>query len=473
MTTTDDRDDRLAFADVRTLGRMLRSGETTPTALADYFLRRLDTVGRRYNAVVTLTPERAMAEAREAERELAAGLDRGPLHGIPYGAKDLLATSGGIPTTWGAAPLREQQFPHDAAVIERLRAAGAVLVAKLAMVELAGGFAYDQPNASLTGPGISPWNPEAWSGGSSSGSGSAVAAGAVPFAIGSETWGSITTPASYCGVTGLRPTYGRVSRRGAMALSYTLDKLGPLARSADDCGLVLAAIAGADGDDDTTLAAPYRYDAAQLRTHGFRLGVLAGAPAGAQPEVAANFAATLDALRAVATLEEVTLPDYPYAPVTQTILQAETASAFDDFVRSGKVMGLTAPEDRTGGYAIRTVTGGDYVTAMRLRRRIVRDLDALLARYDAVLAPTTNAVASPLTTRFSDYFRAPGDRRPVLGAAGNVAGLPAVAVPNGFGERGLPTSVQFVGRAGTENAVLAVAHAYQERTDWHRRIPLV
>jgi len=472
-TTTTPTGDRFAFASVRELGRMLRAGETTPVALAEQFLDRLDTVGRLYNAVVTLTRERALAEAREAERELTAGHDRGPLHGIPYGAKDLLATSGGIPTTWGAAPLRDQQFPHDAAVIERLRAAGAVLVAKLAMVELAGGFGYDQPNAAFTGPGKSPWNPEAWSGGSSSGSGSAVGAGAVPFAIGSETWGSILTPSSYCGVTGLRPTYGRVSRRGAMALSYTLDKLGPMCRTADDCGLVLAAIAGPDAGDDTTLPNAYRYTPDAMRTSGFRLGVIAGAADGTQPEVGANFAATLDALRAVATIEEVTLPDYPYAAVAQTLLNAEAASAMDDFVTSGKAAHLTAPEDRTGGYAMRTVSGKDYVTATRIRRHIVRDLDALFARYDAILAPTTNAVASPLTVRFSEYFRSPAGRRPAIGAAGNVAGLPAIGVPNGFGERGLPTSVQFVGRAGSENTVIAVAHAYQGQTDWHTHQPPV
>ena len=198
---------------------------------------------------------------------------------------------------------------------------------------------------------------------------------------------------------------------------------------------------------------------------------MTGAADGTQPEVAANFVATLDALREVATLEEIALPDYPYGPVTQTILSAEAASAFDDFVTSGRVQELTAPECRTGGYAARMVSGKDYLTALRLRRQIVRDLTPVLARYDAVVSPTTNAVASPLTTRFSDYFRAPDGRRPVLGAAGNVAGLPAVAVPNGFGERGLPTSVQFVGRAGSENAILAVAHVYQSRTDWHRRTP--
>jgi aspartyl-tRNA(Asn)/glutamyl-tRNA(Gln) amidotransferase subunit A len=464
-------DDRFAFLSIRELGRMLRAGETTPTALAEYFLDRLDTVGRRFNAVVTLTRERAMDEARTAERELASGHDRGPLHGIPWGAKDLLATAGGIPTTWGAAPLRDQQFDRDAAVVERLRAAGAVLVAKLAMVELAGGMGYNQPNASLTGPGLNPWDAGAWSGGSSSGSGSAVGAGAVPFAIGSETWGSITTPASYCGVSGLRPTYGRVSRRGAMALCWTLDKLGPLCRTADDCGLVLQAIAGHDSEDDTSLTLAYHYAPERSRTGGFRLGVLHVAEDETQPEVGANYRAALDTLRAVATIEEVTLPDLPYGPVTETILRAEAASAFDEFIRTGKASGLTAPEDHAGGYAYSLVSAKDYLHALRIRRIIIRETDPILAQYDAIVCPTTNVVASPITTKFSDYFKAPGGRRPVIGALGNVAGLPAISVPSGFGERGLPTAIQFVGRAGAENAILAAARAYQERTDWHTKRP--
>jgi aspartyl-tRNA(Asn)/glutamyl-tRNA(Gln) amidotransferase subunit A len=469
--------ERYAFATVRELGRMLRAGETTPTELAEYFLDRLDTVGRRYNAVVTLTRERALEEARAAERELAAGHDRGPLHGIPYGAKDLLATGGGIPTTWGAAPLREQQFDRDAAVVERLRAAGAVLVAKLAMVELAGGMGYEQPNAAFTGPGLNPWDPGAWSGGSSSGSGSAVGAGAVPFAIGSETWGSITTPSSYCGIAGLRPTYGRVSRRGAMALCWTLDKLGPMCRTADDCGLVLAAIAGRDPEDEASLDRPYRYEPERDRSAGFRLGVLAGATDGAQPAVAANFEAALDVLRGVATLEEVDLPDLPYNAATEAILYGEAASAFDEFVASGKCAELTAPEDHTGGYARRMFPAKDYLNALRLRRIIAREMDALCARYDALVSPTTAAVASPLDVRFPDYFKRFGDsskgggRRPGIGAAGNCAGQPALSVPSGFGERGLPTAIQFVGRAGEENRILAVARAYQERTDWHRQRP--
>ncbi|MDQ6908890.1 MAG: amidase [Chloroflexota bacterium] len=464
-------DERFAFLSIRDLGRMLRAGETTPTELAEYFLDRLDTVGRRLNAVVTLTKERAMDEARTAERELKAGHDRGPLHGIPYGAKDLLATAGGIPTTWGATPFKDQQFDRDGAVIERLRAAGAVLVAKLSMVELAGGMGYDQPNASITGPGLNPWNPEAWSGGSSSGSGSAVGAGAAPFAIGTETWGSITTPSSYCGVSGLRPTYGRVSRRGAMALCWTLDKLGPMCRTADDCGLVLQAIAGHDPEDDTSLTLDYCYEPERMRNAGFRLGVLQVAEGETQPEVGANHRAALDVLRDIATIEEVTLPDFPYGPVTETILRAEAASAFDDFMASGKLSQLAATETYVAPLAYRYVAAKDYISALRIRRQIVREVDALFARYDAVVCPTTNAVASPITTKFSEYFTTPAGRRPVIGALGNVAGLPAISVPSGFGERGLPTAIQFVGRAGTENAILAVARAYQARTDWHKERP--
>src|SRR5204863_3379036 len=211
-----------------------------------------------------------------------------PLHGIPYGAKDLLATSGGIPTTWGAAPFRERRFNDDATVIRRLEEAGAVLVAKLAMVEVAGGMGYRQPNASFTGPGISPWASDAWSGGSSSGSGSAVGAGLVPFAIGSETWGSILGPAMYCGVTGLRPTYGRVSRHGAMPLCWTLDKLGPLALTAEDCGLVLDAIAGADPADATAAVRHYRYEDREPG-RGFRFALVGGTAQAAQQDVGRAF----------------------------------------------------------------------------------------------------------------------------------------------------------------------------------------
>jgi aspartyl-tRNA(Asn)/glutamyl-tRNA(Gln) amidotransferase subunit A len=447
---------------------MLRSGETTPTVLAEFAISRLETTGRRLNAVVTITRERALREARLAEAELAAGIDRGPLHGIPYGAKDLLNTAA-IPTTWGAEPLREQVFAEDATVIVRLRNAGAVLVAKLAMVELAGGMGYNQPNASLTGPGITPWNLDAWSGGSSSGSGSAVGAGCVPFAIGSETWGSIITPASYCGVTGLRPTYGRVSRKGAMALSWTMDKLGPMARSADDCGLVLNAMAGVDSDDPSSLATPFHYDPAQLRGDGFRIGVLREGLDLMQPAVRENFEQSLRTLEQVGTLEDVALPDYPYGDTATVIWRAEAAAAMDELMERGDLGRLTAPEDRTNGFAGVFIPAVDYLRAMRIRRRLAADLDAILSRFDCVAAPSTGVVASPLTMSFDDY--AGPVRRLTLGAAANLAGLPGISMPNGFGERGLPTGLQLAGRVGDENAILAVARTYQGRTAWHRRAP--
>ena len=461
----------LDVASLRDLARMLRARETTPTDLTRRALERLETAGRRLNAVVTLLADRALAEARQAEDELAAGVDRGPLHGIPYAVKDLVAVAG-APTTWGAAPLREQRLPDDAAVVTRLRAAGAVLTAKLAMVELAGGMGYDQPNASLTGPGLSAWNADAWSGGSSSGSGSAVGARAVPYAIGSETFGSIMTPSSFCGVSGLRPTYGRVSRHGAMALCWTLDKLGPMCRTADDCGLVLAAIAGHDPADPTSIARPYRYAPETDRSDGFRLAVLRGADENAQPEVAANFRAALDALRSVATIDEVELPDFPYNAVINVVLRGEAASAFDGFVDGGGISGLTAPEDRIrplGGIA---VSARHYLRAQRIRAVACRALDATFARYDAVLSPTTATVAPPKDASFSQALRR---ATPIgaLGAAGNLAGLPSISVPNGFGERGLPTALQFVGRAYDENRILAVAAAYQRLTDWQTRVPVL
>ncbi|HMM41443.1 MAG TPA: amidase [Thermomicrobiales bacterium] len=454
------------------LGKLLRNRETTPTELTRMYLERLDSVARRYNAVVTITEERALREAANAEAELAAGYDRGPLHGIPWGAKDLLAVEG-YPTTWGAVPYRDQTFDADATVVRKLRDAGAVLVAKLGMVELAGGMGYKQPNASLTGPGITPWQAEespSWSGGSSSGSGSAVAAGAVGFAIGSETWGSIVTPSAFCGITGLRPTYGRVSRHGAMALSWTLDKLGPMCRSAEDCGLVLDAIAGHDPADPTSSQRDYAWPPATLRTSGFRFGVLSDATAGVQPEVRANFEASLAVLEEIGTVEVVSLPDLPYNDVASVIIQGELASAFEELMTSGDVRELTAPEDRVNGLAALALPAHVYIRALRVRRLIGRAMDELTAWYDALVAPTLPTVASPIDQPFDRYF----DRsnRSPLGAAANVAGLPGVAVPNGVGERGLPTSLTLVGRAWGENDVLAAARAYQARTHWHTRFPL-
>jgi aspartyl-tRNA(Asn)/glutamyl-tRNA(Gln) amidotransferase subunit A len=330
---------------------------------------------------------------------------------------------------------------------------------------------YRQANASFTGPGLTPWSPDSWSGGSSAGSGAAVAAGLVPFAIGSETSGSIMTPASYCGVTGLRPTYGRVSRHGAMALSWTLDKLGPMARSADDCGLVLSAIAGHDSEDVSSVDRPFCYPPVCVEYRPFKFGVPLGIVEKVQPEVKANFEASLDVLRRFSTIEEVKLPDQPFGTALSTILSAEKASAFEDFVTSGQVGELTAPEDRYGGYAEQMIFAKDYIKALRIRGVLNRQLDELLSRFDALLAPTTVTVAPPIAKTFAEYSS--GYRYSQLGVASNLAGVPAISVPNGFGERGLPTGLMFVGRAFEELSILAAADAYLQRTDWHSKHPAV
>jgi len=456
------------FSPIRELAEEIRVGKISPVDLAETFLDRLESLGPRYNAVVTITRERALGQARLAEREIERGSYRGPLHGVPYGAKDLLATSGGIPTTWGAAPFRDQTFDHDATVIRRLEEAGAVLAAKLAMIELAGGGGYRQPNASFTGPPRNPWNPDYWTGGSSSGSGASVAGGFVPFAIGSETWGSILSPANNCGVAGLRPTYGRVSRHGAMALSWTLDKLGPLCLTADDCGLVLEAIAGPDPRDPSTTNLPFEYDA-DAPTEGFRLAVLKGATTGVDEGVLTNFEESLKVLERVATVEEIELPDLPYEAITRTILNAESASAFEELIESGRTSELTAPEDHYGLYARTVVLAKDYLKALRLRATMARTADEAMSPYDAVVAPARRSPASPVDEEFRRTT--PGTARDILGAVGNGAGLPSVSVPNGFTGDGLPTGVQFMGKAYDENTILAVARAYQSMTDWHDRHP--
>lgn len=452
-----------AFLPIRKLADMLRRGEATPVDLVEYFVKRLETIGRRLNAVVTIDRDGALREAHFALEELRAGRDRGPLHGIPYGVKDLVATVG-TPTSWGAGPLRDQQFDEDATIVKRLRDAGAILVSKLALVELAGGF-YNQPNASFTGPGINPWNVDAWSGGSSSGSGSAVGAGCVPFAIGSDTLGSIITPSSYCGIAGLRPSYGRISRHGAMALSWTLDKLGPMCLTADDCGLVLEAIAGPDIGDPTTLPSSFRHTPSPPPALGFRLGVVREGLEAAQPEVRRNFEASLSVLSEFGALEDIELPDLPYIQTGQIIIAAEAAAALESLIDNGVIAHLTALEDRLGIFAGTQIPAIDYLRAMRVRRSIRTQINSLFRRYDGIVSPTSLQVASPLTVSFDEYR---GKARwSQLSAACSLSGIPAVTVPNGFGERELPTGLQIIGSTETERTILAVAHTYQQRTSWH------
>jgi aspartyl-tRNA(Asn)/glutamyl-tRNA(Gln) amidotransferase subunit A len=459
----------LTWRTIPELGRLLRDREVSAVELAEHFLRRLERLGPAYNAVVTVLREPALAEAKARDAELASGRDRGPLHGIPYGAKDLLAVAG-APTTWGAQPYRGQMLRDDATAVRKLRQAGAVLCAKLAMVELAGGMGYNQAFASFTGPGRSPWDPARWSGGSSSGSGSAVGAGLAPFAIGSETWGSIQYPAAFSGVTGLRPTYGRVSRHGAMALSWTMDKLGPLARTAEDCGIVLAAIAGPDPADPSALDRPFAYPARSERKR-FRLGVLAGTLDKVQPEVRRNFEESLRVLRDFAAIEEgLRLPDYPYEAMASIIMDAEAASAFEPLFESGRITELTAPEDRIGGYSGQVVLAKDYIRALRLRRPAAAALDATLARVDAVVAPTLPTVAWPIDAAFDKVYPDYPGGTSIAGAA-NLCGVPGLFLMNGTGEAGLPTSLQLTGRALTEAALIGIGRRYQQRTNFHRLAP--
>ena len=461
----------LLYKSIRELAGMIQSGQVSPVEVAETFLSRLDELGPSYNSLVTLTGERALETAHKVESAIAAGDDVGLLSGIPWGAKDLLATSGGIPTSWGAEPLRDQTFDHDATVVTRLEAAGAPLAAKVAMIELAGGMGYHQPNASLTGPPRNPWDRDRWTGGSSSGSGATVAAGLVPFAIGSETWGSILSPSNNCGLSGLRPTYGRVSRAGAMALCWTLDKLGPLCLTADDCGIVLEAIAGPDPADPTTCPHEFTYDdsfdSGRLGRK-FKLGVPKDVTEGAQDAVKANFEAALDALSDVADVEEVSLPELPYVPIVRTILMVEAASAFEDFLGEGGPQKLTAPEDHYGPYARTAILATDYVRALRLRGVMARHVDAVMSRYDAFAAPTSLTTATPIDEQFRRNTSGPGD---IVGAIGNGCGLPSQSVPSGFDADGLPTGIQFMARAYDENVCISLGRAYQERTDWHTRHP--
>lgn len=457
----------LAFAPLPVLGARLRGGEITCVELAKFFLDRLEKHGPKYNCLVTLTRDLALDQAAKADAELKAGHDRGPLHGIPYGAKDLLATRG-IPTSWGAASYKSRVIDADATVVRKLREAGAVLVGKLSMVEIAGGMGYRQANASLTGPGLNPWDVERWSGGSSSGSGSAVSAGLVPFAIGSETIGSINSPSSQCGITGLRPTYGRVSRAGAMALSWTLDKVGPMARTAFDCGTILDAIAGPDPDDPSAFDRPFRWRSITPLGRKFKLAVLKDGVKGAQPEVKEHFERALEVFKGFATIEEVTLPSWPSGPVATTILGAEMASAFEEMLDSGEVFGLTAPEDRIGGFADGAILATEYLRAQRIRARICREYDAWLAPFDAVLTAGRSGTAAKISGGLGKPFRSAS-----LLLEGNVCGTPALTLPIGLDKERLPTSLQIDGRAYAEDVVLSVGAAFQQATGWHEAHPKV
>ena len=461
--------DDILFSSITELAAQIRSRRLSPVELTESYLERLDKTGKRLGAVASLMHDSALDEARAAEREIKRGHYRGPLHGIPYGAKDLLATRN-AKTTWGAAPYKDQQFDEDATIIKKLREAGAVLVAKLAMIELAGGMGYNEASASLTGACKTPWNEDYWSGGSSSGPGAATAAGLVAFAIGSETSGSIITPAAFCGVSGLRPTYGAVSRHGAMALCWTLDKLGPMCRAAKDCGLVFQAISGQDPLDPTSVEIASRKMRTAPRGKSLRIAVMKDSYEKAQAEVKENFLRSVDQLKKFASVEmDVKLPDFPYGAAVGTIVDAEGASAFRELIESGRVQELASPTGRVGGYAASLVTAVDYLHAMRLRAPMRRAWNEMFSKYNLLVAPSRATVSYPINKTFDQAYPGIGASSPI--GACNLVGVPAISIPNGFGQNNLPTGIQIIGPAWSEPLLIDVADKLQQATDWHKRRP--
>ena len=463
------------FATITELNRGLKGGEFTAVDLARAFAERLHQLGPRYNALALALPQEAMRQAKEVDKDLKRERYRGMLQGVPYGVKDLLAYAG-QPTTWGAKPYLGQVFDYSATVINKLSDVGAVLAGKLAMVELAGGGGYRFPSASFTGPGLNPWDRTRWSGGSSSGSAIAVAAGLVPFAIGSETSGSIVTPASFCGVTALRPTYGLVSRHGAMALSWTLDKLGPFAHTAEDCGLILQAIAGGDSKDSGSAGKSFYYTPQYARpVKDLSVGY---APADfaewAEPSTRPAFEAAVAVLKASGMkFVETKLPEFPYGAALSTILNGEMGSIFEPLITSGKVEELADKPQIAGLKASLELPAKDYLRAMRLRRLMQAEVGKVFGSVDVLLAPGRAGIASkidqPLDRGVSGTPpKDPGFRSII--PMGNLAGLPALVLPCGFAE-GMPVALQVVGAPFSENTLLAVGREFQARTDWHKRRP--
>ena len=446
--------EQVAFWPVTHLAELVRTRQVMPSELTDMYLTRLKRYDAQLFAVVTLTEDRARAQAEVLDRELRGGRYRGPLHGIPWGAKDLLAVKG-YPTTWGASPYREQTFDYDATVVERLDAAGAILVAKLTLGALAQG---DRWFGGMT---RNPWRPDEGSSGSSAGPGAATAAGLVGFSIGTETLGSIVSPATRNGVTGLRPTFGRVSRHGAMALSWSMDKIGPMCRTVEDCALVFNVIYGPDDRDPTLHSVPFNWNAtlplSDIRIGYYRRGF---EQTNQQGQRNATDAAALEALqRLVPNLIEVDLPiqRYPLNAISSSVLSVEAAAAFDELTRSNRdELMVPEPERSTWPNSFRTarfVPAVEYINANRVRTLVMYAMDEALRDVDVVITPNSALLLTNLT------------------------GHPQVSMPGGFtrtenrGNVDVPVSVQFIGRLFAEDKLLRVAMAWQDATGHHLKYP--
>lgn len=436
----------LAFYSVAELSVLLKNRQITSEALTQMYLNRLKKYGDTLQCVITLTEDLAMKQAKKADQEIAAGQYRGPLHGIPYGVKDLFAVEG-YKTTWGAGPYKDQTVDGTATIVKKLEDAGAVLVAKLTLGALAMGDVW------YGGVTKNPWNMEQGSSGSSAGSASATSAGLVAFAIGTETWGSIVSPSTRCGVTGLRPTYGRVSRAGGMALSWSMDKAGPICRTAQDCALVFEAIRGSDAMDQSTLDAAFNYNS-EVDLSQLKVGYLKDF---FEEEDTPNHENNMQALEVIkslgAELQPVTWPNDIPINALSIILSAEAAAAFDELTRSGRDSLLVRQGKNAWPNNFRTarfIPAVEYIQASRIRYELVQKLHHLMQQYDVIVAPSFGGNQLLAT---------------------NLTGHPCVVVPNGFNEKGSPTSISFLGNLLDEATILSVAKAYQEATDWDEQHP--
>jgi Asp-tRNA(Asn)/Glu-tRNA(Gln) amidotransferase A subunit family amidase len=451
----------LAFATVPQLAELIRTKKVSSVELTKMYLGRLKRFGPKLLCVVTLTEELAMKQAQDADADLKRGKYRGPLHGIPWGAKDLFATKG-IKTTWGAEPYRDQMIDYDATVVERLRAAGAVLVAKLSMGALAQGPKW------FGGVTRNPWAPDEdrlGSSGSSAGPASATSAGLVGFSIGTETLGSIVSPSSRCGVTGLRPTYGRVSRYGAMGLSWTMDKVGPICRGVEDCAAALDAIYGPDDRDLTVGTAAFNWTPA-VPLGSLRVAYLKSEFDGSgfqpqndqqrqqQEQRKTMYQEALNALeKAGVKMTPIELPKFPTQNI-RFVLTAEAATAFDDITRDGRVNQLSGQDAGDWPNSFRTsrfIPAVEYLRAQRARVLLMREMDKLMSQWDVFVSPAPGSASLTIT---------------------NLTGQPAVCVPCGF-LNNLPQAIMFTGGLYDEASPLRVALAFEQATKWHTMHPKV
>ena len=441
-----NRDD-LAFYSIPQLAALILNKRISSVELTTFFLDRLKKWGDTLQCVITLTEDIALRQARQADEELKQGIYRGPLHGIPYGLKDLFAVKG-TKTTWGTTPYKDQAIDSDSYVYQQLKKAGAVLCAKLSL----GSLAYD--NKWFGGSTRNPWNLNQGSSGSSAGSAAATAAGLVPFAIGTETWGSIVSPSTRCGTTGLRPTFGSVSRSGGMVLSWSLDKIGPICRSAEDAAIVFAFINGTDGKDPGSLKHTFGYTGKIPDWKKLRIAYAENYFRRLSPD--AHEWKVLDVYRSLgAIVKPVTFPDstiYPF-DIMNIVISAESAAAFDELTRTNRDDLIERQDKNFWPNIFRTsrlVPAVEYINANRYRAKMCRDLDAFMSNYDVVIVPTFAGNQLAIT---------------------NLTGHPVVVMPDGFNKNGSPQSITLLGNLYDEATILAVAKAFQDKTEHHKKHP--